>query len=261
MAGKRLRIHLAALASAFVIVSLGSPAHGEAAASTVDAAAPLAPLAGEWLESFGVLGFVSPPTGSTEPRPVVIAVHGRMDRPDWACSEWRAVFGPRPFIVCPQGSVMPPGYAWTGGTAQVRAAIDRLLDAAQAKYGAHLDRDHRVFAGFSQGAILSAPLLCDDDSPYAVAILQEGFPNDLARRCATKHGRPRRVILGCSQGGCAGVRRPLSAALTRIGIDARVNDAGVQGHTMNDVIVASLQKDLRWLLEGASGWEAVALPP
>jgi hypothetical protein len=240
-----------ALAVGLALVTAALPLGAESARRVPSA--PLAPLDGQWLEGFGPLGYVSPPTGSTEPRPVVVAIHGRNDVPERSCSQWRAVFGPRPFIVCPRGAEATRGYAWTGGGRQVRDAVDRLLDAAAGRYGAHLDRAHRIYAGFSQGAIVAGPVICDSEE-YPFAILQEGFPDDLAKQCGAKPGKVRRVILGCSQGGCSSPRQSLGAALARDSVDARVNDAGVQGHVINGVIVASLKKDLPWLLEGAPEW-------
>src|SRR5687768_13700772 len=57
----------------------------------VDAPTPkaaLAALRAEWLITMPVEGFrdarVTVPQGATEPRPVVVALHGAGDRPEWA---------------------------------------------------------------------------------------------------------------------------------------------------------------------------------
>lgn len=75
---------------------------------------PLPPLGGEWLVRLPLEGFgdavVSVPLGATSPRAVVVGVHGRNDRPEWACGEWRGVTDARGFILCPHGVpvIAPP---------------------------------------------------------------------------------------------------------------------------------------------------------
>jgi predicted esterase len=220
---------------------------------------PLPPLTGEWIEPVADLGMVSPPTGATEPRPVVVAIHGLGDRPEWECGAWRAVFGPRPFIVCPHGEAWTVNYRWRSSD-HVRAAIDELLDASQARFGAYMDREHAVYAGFSQGAILGARVVRGDPQRFPYVILQEGFPDDLGSpgyAGAYKRGGVRRVLLGCSQGGCVGKRAPIRDVFVRAGVDSRVNYAGNQGHTINEAVFASLRRDLPWLLADDPKWSSV----
>lgn len=226
--------------------------------------APAAPpslsaISGEWLQAEGDLGFVAPPIGATDPRPVVVAVHGMGDRPEWECGVWRAVFGPRPFIVCPRGRPWQVNFAWRSSD-HVRQSIDAILDAAVARFGAHVDRTHSVYVGFSQGAIMGPRALRGEASLFSYAIFQEGFDDALAGQplddALAKSGITR-VLLGCSQGGCTTKRVPLRAALTRAGIDARVNDAGPRGHTIDEVVVRSVRRDIPWLLGGDDVWSGV----
>src|SRR5262245_55783039 len=35
------------------------------------------------------IGVVAVPLGAREPRPIMIALHGGSDQPDWACGAWR----------------------------------------------------------------------------------------------------------------------------------------------------------------------------
>jgi predicted esterase len=220
---------------------------------------PLPAISGGWLQAEGDLGFVAPPIGATDRRPVVVAVHGMGDRPEWECGAWRAVFGPRPFILCPRGRPWQVNFAWRSSD-HVRQSIDAILDAAVARFGAHVDRTHSVYVGFSQGAIMGARALRGETSLFSYAIFQEGFDDALAGRplgdALAKSGITR-VLFGCSQGGCTTKRVPLRAALTRVGIDARVNDAGPRGHTIDEVVVRSVRRDIPWLLGGDDLWSDV----
>src|SRR5215471_4612740 len=223
----------------------------------VDAAAPgLAPLRGEWLKQLDDVGFVSPPTGATEPRPIVIAVHGAVDRPDWSCSEWRAIFGPRPFIVCPRGA--PAGasaFVWTSSDA-LRVAIGRALEATRVRFAPYVADGPKVYAGFSQGAMLGASIVEGAPETYPYAVFLEGLGDVGARRFTRAfHDRGgKRIILACSQAGCEASRRAPLQALARAEIDAKLVYAGPIGHTVNGPVIAALRVEIPWLLAGDSLW-------
>ena len=135
----------------------GTPgaASGSAAASAGSAAPPkkkLAPLHAEsWLIELPLDGFaptsVSVPLGVTEPRPIVIALHGAGDRPEWQCGTWRGIADNRAFIVCPRGIPHPgfpasaPRYTWSDVAAterELRAALAALKAASAITW--HRDR-------------------------------------------------------------------------------------------------------------------------
>jgi predicted esterase len=260
-----------------VVLSLGAMAHvhaappassssarGRAAASAAKGAGasePLKPLNGDWLEGLEspIKGYVSPPTGATEPRPVVIAVHGAGDRPDWACSEWRAIFGPVPFIVCPRGSPLgPPPPRWGGASAlHVARATDEAMRAVARRFSDHLDRAApRVYAGFSQGARLGAGVIARAPSKYPYAIFLEGLGDvDKPSFARTFHaGGGRRLVLACSQAGCAATRQAAARALRAASIETHVLDAGPVGHTVNGAVIAAVRGEVPWLLAGDRAW-------
>lgn len=215
----------------------------------------LEPISGEWIVDVGG-DVVSPPVGATEPRPVVIAVHGAGDRPDWACSEWRAIFGPRPFVVCPRGAPTGGGgFVWHSADA-LEKAIARATSQVEAKYAPYLAAGPRVYAGFSQGAILGASIVERAPETYPYAVFLEGLGDvaatHFARSFATRGGR--RILLACSQAGCEAPRNAAKRTLERGGIEARVVYAGNIGHTVNGDVIAAMREALPWLLEGAKGW-------
>src|SRR5262249_55456731 len=78
-------------------------------AGTASARAPELPAlqATSWKIDLPVQGFgeatVSVPLGATEARPLLIALHGNFDRPEWQCGTWRGITHGYPFIVCPRG--------------------------------------------------------------------------------------------------------------------------------------------------------------
>ena len=214
---------------------------------------PLPPLhASSWLEELpDSLGFVSPPAGASDLRPVVVGVHGALDRPDWACSEWRAIFGPRPFIVCPGGAPAQGAFVWRSADA-LMSAISRALDAVSAKYGPYIAEGPRVYAGFSQGAVLGAAVVQAAPQTYPYAVFLEGLGDVSTRRFTRKFHDDggKRVMLACSQAGCEATRRSSLAALEAAGIDAKIVYAGPIGHTVNGKVIDTVKTQLPWLLAG-----------
>jgi len=133
----------------------------------------LEPLAGDWLERIELPGgqvvFIAPPVGARTPRPIVVAVHGAGDRPDWACGGWRLGTDAYPFVVCPQGFPMHGNtFGWTDERSILRA-IDAALPAVRQRYGAYVASGPAVYAGFSQGATLAARTLLERSAELPLA--------------------------------------------------------------------------------------------
>jgi hypothetical protein len=110
----------------------------EASAPVPDAAPTPEPLGGEWMQKLdlpnGGVAYVAPPLGSTEPRPVIVAVHGAMDHPSYMCSAWRVIADAYAFIVCPAGRPAGNLFVWSSGE-MIDSATTAALAAARAKFG------------------------------------------------------------------------------------------------------------------------------
>ena len=275
-AGKSSRVQRLLLAGALAGCNRGRPIDHteprEASATVVSvpsAAAReigLAPLAGEWLQELkdgeAPVGFVAVPIGATGPRPVAIILHGAGDRPDWECPAWRAILGPRPFIVCPCGKPHPAWkdtFVWSSAT-HARTAIAVAMKATDARFAGYIGAGPRVLGSFSQGALMGASIVAQDGGTYPFAFFLEGLGDLGASSFAVpfKKAGGQRVVLGCSQAGCAPPREALRKSLSAKGVEARVNDAGAVGHTIDGVVIASIRRDVSWLLEGSPEWSAVA---
>jgi hypothetical protein len=222
---------------------------------------PLPPLGGEWLVHLPLEGFgpaaVAVPLGATTARPVVVALHGRNDRPEWACGEWRGAAGAEPFILCPHGVPVdaPPerGLAFAGA-AQARKEIDAGLDALRARFGHYVADGPMIYAGFSLGAILGVSIVSADAGRFPVAVLGEGGQAAWTREraAAFARGGGRRVLFVCSTGGCEAETPRAMATLRREGIRAKVVSAGQIGHLVDDRVVAAARGAWGWVVEGES---------
>jgi pimeloyl-ACP methyl ester carboxylesterase len=245
---------------------------GATDAGATDAGAPLPPLhAAGWLvelrDGERIDGYVSVPEGARERRPLVVALHGGGDRPEWACGEWRGVMNGYAFIVCPRG----PGVVHSSGAsslywsshADTKARVARALAATRDRFGAYVADGPIVLAGFSMGATEAAALASEAPSEYPRLVLVEGaYRIAPTTSFAAKYARGgQRVLFGCTTlGGCAATLDGAASLLARRGVAARVNVAGTNQHGMWDTVVRSFRRDWPWLVEGAPGWERYAPP-
>lgn len=222
------------------------------------------PLAAEWLErielSKGRILYVAPPVGSTEPRPIVVAVHGAVDDPGLICSAWRLVTDVYPFVVCPAGApVGKSTYVWST-TAALDSAIDEALGAVRARFGDRISPGPAIYVAFSQGANMAGAVVGRTSGRFSRVVLTEGgyraFDLSAAKRLASAGGE--RVLFTCSQPGCASSFEGSRQSLVAAKIQARVSYSGPHGHSMPPAVRESIHGSLPWLVEGLVGWEGYA---
>ena len=228
----------------------------------------LEPTAGEWLQDLTdadgkVVAKFSPPLGATDPRGLVVALHGGGDAPEYACGEWRGSFGPWPFILCPYGTKVGRNmYGWRSGAA-ARQAVEHAIEALAAKYPEHVDARDPVLTGFSLGAMMAPSTLGAPGRRFPAAILVEGYAKDFdAWPKRMEAGGLERVLFVDSQGGNAARGRAAVRALERsTKVRARAIYIGHLGHGFFPKTVEGVRKGLNELLAGLPSWERYAYPP
>ncbi len=143
----------------------------------------LSPLvASSWLLQLDVPGFatsaLSVPLGAKSARPIVIALHGSADRPEWACAALRSIAGPAPFVLCPRGVArvdFPASDArYTFGSVddtarELRAALAQLKQ----RFGVYVAAGPVVFSGFELGADHVASIASQEPSFFSRLLLIE----------------------------------------------------------------------------------------
>jgi predicted esterase len=230
-------------------------------ADASDAAPGLRPLTeAEWLEHFKLEGgdeaSVTVPLGATTPRPVLIAVHGAGDRPEWACGGWRMIVDAYAFVICPQGVPVGNGrFSW-GSADQIARIVDKALPALRRRFGVFVADGPLVYVGFSQGArlgVLHTGARADD---YEAVALVEGAYEDIDAAFANKLAKagPRKVLLACSTGNCDARFAAAKATLARAKIDVRVHDAGRHGHNLNGEVMAAMREPFSWMVKDDPRW-------
>ncbi|HEY5956453.1 MAG TPA: hypothetical protein VIV60_07875 [Polyangiaceae bacterium] len=224
----------------------------------------LAALGGtEWLIQLGadaqVVDFVTPPLGATKPRPLVIAIHGAGDRPDWACGGWRIGMENFAFTLCPMGQPMGRArYAWRSA-AEIEAAIDRARLELRRRFPDYLAPAPAIFAGFSQGATLARPILVKRAREFPVAALAEGgygYLNDTNFGLEYRAAGGRKLLLICGTPGCLIQMSRAQRQLRTAGLDVRVIGTSSAGHNLNREMQCTLRKAWGSFVAAEAGWEA-----
>ncbi|MGC4069507.1 MAG: hypothetical protein QM784_33605 [Polyangiaceae bacterium] len=221
----------------------------------------LPPLVGPWLVELARHGqtedVVTLPLGTTELRPVVVAVHGAGDNPNWACGGWRIGVESFAFVACPGG--LPMGakiFGWSG-TQSIRTAVERTLSELRARFGSYWFDGPMIYAGFSQGAILAAPFLVENAARFPVAAIAEGgydyiadpkFAHDYRAAGGT------RIMLLCGTGPCFTTARRAQTVLEKAGLVVIVAGDHLSGHNLNERMQNALRKEWSNLVEGLPGW-------
>jgi hypothetical protein len=204
------------------------------------------------------------PWDTTSPRPLVVVLHGLDDQPERHCEAWRNVTGARAFVLCPRGdydaarsSPEVQRYTLEGG-AVLRAHVDAAIGALQARYGARVDTDRPLLAGFSLGAWQAAYLAQDDARYSRVAMLEGGVDYDPwvtpgVQRFAAHGGH--RVLYACGFPGCGAIARPAVARLEDGGLPARVCAAQVNvRHRDAPPLQEAIRAELAWFVDGDPRW-------
>ncbi len=203
---------------------------------------------------------VSLPLGAREVRPLVVALHGNFDRPEWQCEVWRGAIGTRAFILCPRGvprgDVPKSADRWEYGSAKLtEQELDAGIAALREKFAAYLVEGPIVYVGFSLGAILGTAIVKKSPARYPRLVLIEGGLGGMqAMAKSFKEGGGERVLLACGQAGCPQKSRALAKKLEGLGLAARVVDGGNIGHTYDGAIAEGVAREWPWLVEGLRGW-------
>ena len=209
------------------------------------------------------LGVLSVPLGAHEPRPIMVALHGGSDHPEWACNAWRGIINAYAFLVCPHGTgTNEASLAWAS-PADTKARIARAVDATRKKFGSWVREAPVVLVGFSMGATQAALLARSDPKTYPrVALAESAYAPEAAMAFAGPWaaGGGERAIFLCTTVGCEGPYRSAARNVAQHHAPARLVIAGTNAHGMWDDVVRAMRRDWPWLVEGVAGWESYVPP-
>jgi dienelactone hydrolase len=233
------------------------------AASLANSSAKLAPLAeAGTLIDLEVPEFreavVAVPARSTQPKPVVLALHGNYDRPEWQCEVMRDITKAYSFILCPRGiprrDAAKSENRWEyGSIQQLKREIDAGLSAMRSRFAGHVAEGPIVFTGFSLGAILGRAIVTAEPDRFPRVVFTEGGGDGWNFK-QFKQGGGLRVVFGCAQNGCAAARRNAARQASLAGVEVHIADGGNIGHTYDGKVARAIQAEWTWLVEGDERW-------
>lgn len=228
-----------------------TPAPASASADAVFAALS----APSWRIELPVAGFapaaVALPLGATTPRPLVIAVHGRADRPEWQCGTWRGVVGGQAFILCPRGKPAPgERFSWSGAP-DLGRELRAGLAALKQRFGGHVSSGPVVLVAHGLGAELAVDIVKQEPAFFSRVVLVEGGHEAWSATVAGvfARGRGDRVLFACGTQACEASAERAALFTSRAGsLSKAVAVEG--GPDLAGPLLAALRRDWSWVVEG-----------
>lgn len=214
------------------------------------------------------------PIGATGRRPILVALHGNFDRPNWQCEVWRQISGGFPFVLCPRGIArrdVPKRmdrWEWSN-TEQTDRELQAAIAALNQEYGDFVAKGPILLAGFSLGAILEVGILMRHPGQFGPVVLVEGGQRGWSRAAVQRIflsssdtgvvPEPwQRVLFACGQWDCLKKSRPLVKRLERGGVEAKVVHGRGAGHTYDGTVAEAIGGEWKWLISGDERWAGSA---
>jgi hypothetical protein len=222
--------------------------------SAASASVALAPLAApSWLVALEVDKFapakVAVPLGARRPRPIVVALHGDDDRPEWTCGSYRHA-SPRSFVLCPSGVAREGGRFGLGSIESTKLELRALLPALKARFGSHAAKGSVVLAALGPSVEQAIDLALEEPSFFARLLLIDGSLSHLSsgvvERFAAAGGR--RVFVICSKGSaCESDAGERVASLERAGVETKLAKPE-RGRGLDAEITALVAREWPWFI-------------
>lgn len=192
---------------------------------------------------------VAVPLGAVRPRPLLIALRGETDRPEWQCGSYRGITRGRSFILCPSGSARGAGERTHSTTDDTARALRSDIASLKAKFGAHLARGSVVLAALGPSVEHALAIALEEPSFFSRLVLVNGSLDRLDAAFATRYGQNagERVLVVCSRGGCGPDADLKVRALRPAGVDARLVRPE-RGEGLDAEIARAIGEQWPWLV-------------
>jgi hypothetical protein len=204
---------------------------------------------------------VTVPLGATSPRPIVVALQGSADRPEWQCGTWHGIARGRAFVLCPRGKpatkVLGAPERFSLGTPEETASeLRAALGGLKKRFGAWVAPGSVVLAGFEHGADLALAIVKQEPSFFSKLVLVDGGIERLSSALAQvfADGRGERVLLACSTDVCARDAAKAQLFLHRVGANVVFVDAGRHGPSLDGVTADALARAWPAFVQGDPRW-------
>lgn len=205
---------------------------------------------------------VAVPLGARRPRPLLIALHGAADRPEWQCNSWRSVTGGRAFVLCPRGIPVATegaaperfGFETPGRTSE---ELRTALAALKKRFPKHLASAPVVLTGFDVGAEHALYILRQEPSFFARVVLVSGKEVPWLPTLSAIFGEAggKRVLFVCTSRGCDVSAARAETSLRLYPVEVRRVFLGEWGPVFDGRVEEALTAEWAWLTDGESAWE------
>ncbi|HET9952992.1 MAG TPA: hypothetical protein VFQ61_00740 [Polyangiaceae bacterium] len=213
----------------------------------------LPPLSGAtWLMNLEPSGArVSVPLGATEARPIVIALHGSHDRPEWTCGSYRHASGNRAFVLCPAGKPLADGRFGLLDLADTHGRVREGLQSLKARFGKHVAAGRVVLAALGPAVDQALELALQEPTFFSYLLLIDGSPKRFTAPMIARFGSGggKRVLWLCSQPDCAAEVEPRLRAPAPAGVELRWLFPA-KSHGLDEEMVRVLAREFPWLVAG-----------
>jgi hypothetical protein len=228
--------------------------------SSGNAAPPLAPLAGSWLASLTVPRFapakVALPLGARRPRPLIVALHGDDDRPEWPCGSYHHV-ARSAFVLCPSGPARSGDRFGLGSIDATRAELRASLPRVKSRFGTHLAKGAVVLGALGPSVEHAISIALEEPAFFSRLVLIDGPYSAWSSGAAERFGKAGgvRVLFVCTSGAaCEADASDHALRLKRSGIDAR-QVSTTRGRGLDGETTALLAREWAWLVAGDVRWK------
>ncbi|HET9932063.1 MAG TPA: hypothetical protein VFQ35_15275 [Polyangiaceae bacterium] len=201
------------------------------------------------------------PAGAQSKRPIVVALHGNFDRPEWQCGVWQTIVEGNAFVLCPRGIPRRDAPAaldrWEYASAKaMKSELEAGLAALRARFADFVDDGPIVFIGFSLGAIYGASLVHTEPARFSRVVFIEGGVGTWTGASAKKFSQAggQRLILACGQADCLSRVKRLGPSLEKAGLPTRVGGSAKAGHTYDGEVADVVRENWSWFVEGDARW-------
>lgn len=198
--------------------------------------------------------YVAVPIGAREPRPIVIALHGGADRPEWACGTWTGITKARAFVLCPRG-VETSGsggalrYGW-GSQAEVERELRGALKALKARFAEHVASGPVTLVAFAAG-VKYALELARTEPPFFARILVVGSEPDTwsaGRAAVYARAGGKRLLFAVSDPASRASSSTYWVFARGAGLETKLSDLGDLGLVLDAAVARALTPQFEWLV-------------
>lgn len=214
--------------------------------------------ASSWLLPLEVPGFgearVAIPLGAQVAKPVLIALHGDADRPEWPCGSYRGVVGQHGFVLCPRGEARPDGRFAFSSYEHAASALRAALPLLKSRFGGHVAGGRVVLAAVGPSVEYAIRLAVEEPKFFSQLVLVDGSTRRLTSAAATRFAGMggKRVLVVCSR-GCDDDVEDRVALLRPGGVESRLVRVS-KGQGLDADATARIREEWPWLTADDKRW-------